>query len=99
VRNVGLRRASRRDDGWAGDALLSSTFPSTALGVDPSTRLRTGRASGSTADVSKEGKFSTTIELAAGEQVIEDKASAPDGSETVVARALTVSTAVSGRGL
>jgi hypothetical protein len=46
---------------------------------------------GSTADLSKDGKFSTTIELVAGEQVIEVKATAPDGSETAIARTVWVS--------
>jgi len=48
-------------------------------------------ASGSAVAVSKDGKFSTTIELGAGEQVIEVKATAPDGSETGVARTVSVS--------
>ena len=48
-------------------------------------------ASGSAVAVSKDGKFSTTIELAAGEQVIEVKATAPDGSETAIARTVSVS--------
>lgn len=47
-------------------------------------------ANAAAATVSKDGKFSTTIELGAGEQVIEVKASAPDGSETVVARTVSV---------
>jgi len=48
-------------------------------------------ANAAAATVSKDGKFSTTIELAAGEQVVEVKATAPDGSETVVARTVSVS--------
>ena len=48
-------------------------------------------ASGSAVAVSKDGKFSTTIELGAGEQVIEVKATAPDGSETTMVRTVSVS--------
>ena len=47
-------------------------------------------ASGAAATVSKDGKFSTTIELGAGEQVIEVKATAPDGAATTIARTVSV---------
>ena len=45
---------------------------------------------GATVPVSKEGKFSATIQLAAGAQTVEVKATAPEGSETVVARGVSV---------
>jgi hypothetical protein len=49
----------------------------------------------SPATVGKDGKFSTTIELTEGEQVVEVKATAPDGSETAIARTVTVPSGVS----
>jgi hypothetical protein len=56
-------------------------------------------AGGVAAAVSREGKFSITVELAEGEQLVEVKATAPDGSETAISRTVTVPPAVSGEGL
>lgn len=90
------------EEEWLGQTSVIGPFlevdsPADGMTLETSSCTVSGRTepdctvtvSGAAATVSKEGKFSATIELAAGEQVIEVKATAPDGSETVVARKVT----------
>jgi hypothetical protein len=92
------------EEEWLGQTSVIGPFlevdsPADGMTLETSSCAVSGRtepdctvtASGAVATVSKDGKFSTTIELAAGEQVIEVKATAPDGSETAIGRTISVS--------
>ncbi len=71
-------------------ATLASPSVTVSGRTEPDSELT---VNGTTTAVSKEGHFSAAIELAAGAQTVEVRATAPDGSETVVGRRVSVEAA------